>query len=212
MKNIPTFITEYGIASITLEKIPYTSQAYITIQKASDVAKLLQECLDFCCAAGAEYVFASGNQNINDYPMFTQIVSMSRPLEGMQCTDAAIFPVQKETLVQWRDIYNEKMRNVPNAAFLTIRDSEKLLESGKCYFVYRGSTLLGIGVVGDNKIDAIATTVPGAGRDVLTALCNCLDGPSVSLEVAISNLPAVRLYEKLGFLKTGIVSTWYKIK
>ena len=212
MKNIPLFTTEFGIASLTLEKIPYSGQAYVVIQSAADAEKLLEECRDFCHAAGAQEIFVSGISLSDEYPLYTQIVTMSRKREGLPATDAVLVPVEKDSLSSWRDIYNEKMRPVPNAAFLSIRDSEKRLQDGNCYYIYKDSQLLGIGVIGENSIEAIAAVVPGGGRDTLLALCGALHTDDVMVEVASNNLPAVNLYHSLGFAMTGVISCWYKIK
>ena len=212
MKNIPLFTTEYGVASLALEKIPYTGQAYIVIQSAADIDRLMEECADFCCAAGAQQIFASGKGNFNKYQPHTQIVVMSRKLESLPATDAVLIPVERNTLSAWREIYNEKMRKIPNAAFLSIRDSEKLLEEGCCYYIYKDTQMFGIGVIGENGIKTIAAVVPGGGRDTLLALCSALYSETVSLEVADTNLPAVKLYRSLGFTETGVISCWYKIK
>ena len=212
VKNIPLFTTEFGVASLTLEKIPYTGQAYIIIQSTLDLEQLLKECTDFCCAVGAQQVFASGTANFEKYPMYTQIVTMSRMLERLPDTEAVLIPVEKETHSIWREIYNQKMRDVPNAAFLSIRDSEKLLQRGNGYFVRKDDRLIGIGVAGENRIITIAAVTPGGGRDTLLALCSALHSTDVILEVAENNLPAVKLYRNLDFVKTGTISRWYKIK
>ena len=36
-------------------------------------------------------------------------------------------------------------------------------------------------------------------------------GEFITLEVRVSNAPAIALYEKLGFLKTGESSRWYRV-
>ena len=212
MKNIPLFTTEFGVASLVLEKIPYSGQSYVVVQNAVDPERLLQTCTDFCFAAGATSIYASGTAFLEKYPLHTTVIAMARALDGLPSTDALLCPVQKESLSDWRELYNEKMRDVPNAAFLSIRDSERLLREGSCYYVYQDRTLIGIGVAGNGTIRAIASVVSGRGKDTLLALCGVLHSDAVSLEVAASNIPAMRLYESLGFTQTGVVSRWYQIK
>ena len=65
--------------------------------------------------------------------------------------------------------------------------------------------------VSDGRIDAIAAAVPGAGRDVMLALCSLIPYDTVSLEVANTNAKALRLYEKLGFLPVGETAKWYQV-
>ena len=41
-------------------------------------------------------------------------------------------------------------------------------------------------------------------------LMSLVEGQALTLEVASTNERAIRLYEKLGFLKTGLVRKWYE--
>ena len=107
MQNIPIFTTQNGVASLTLKEIPYTQKAYITLRNTQCPTELLQECVDFCLAVGAEMIFATGHCALDEYPLHTTILEMRRLLEGLPKTDACLFPVQEKTLEQWRSIYNE---------------------------------------------------------------------------------------------------------
>ena len=72
-------------------------------------------------------------------------------------------------------------------------------------------SLIDNGAYLDEMIEAVIGLQKGAGRDVMLALCGSLSAQRVVLEVASTNLPAVKLYEKLGFLKTGVISRWYDV-
>lgn len=211
MKDFPIFTTQFGVASLTLKQIPYTGSAYIAIQDSTEPLELLKECCDFCRAAGAVSVFASGHSCLESYPLSTAVVLMRCLREQLADTDAALFPVQQETLKRFRDIYNDAMKHIPNAAYMTAADSEKVLKDGSGYFVHRDQELLGIGIAGGERIDAIVSSVPGCGRDVLLALNHALSGTCAEVEVAAANVRAVRLYEKLGFIRCRELSKWYKI-
>lgn len=211
MKDIPVFTTENGVASLTFKEIPYTAKAYVTIHSTVDPEAFIRECADLCRAAGAQNVYARGHSALEVYPFHTAIIAMSCLRSELPETDAALFPVQPETLHRWREIYNEKMRNVPNAAYMSLADGEKLCRQGSAYFVHRGEALLGIGVASGGQINAIASVQPGAGRDVLLALSNALSDDAVRVEVASENMRAVRLYEQLGFVPAEELARWYKI-
>ena len=211
MRDIPVFYSEFGAASLILKKVPYTKEAYIHIRDTQDPEMLLKECVDFCVAAGAEKVYATGHESLTQYPRRTTILRMQSAREFMTETDAALFPVQENTAERWRDIYNEKMLRVPNAAYLTFLDMKKLCQDGTAYFVHRGDTLLGIGMISGSNIDAIAAVVPGSGEDVMLALCSAVQEETVTLTVADNNLPAVNLYRRLGFITTEEQESWYKI-
>lgn len=211
MKDFPVFTTRFGVASLVLKQIPYSSKAYITIQSSADPQKLLEECVDFCKVAGAQAVFASGHSYLNRYPLHTSILVMRCQREILAETDAAVFPVQEKTLEQFQRIYNEAMQGVANAAYMSNEDAKQVLLKGNAYFVHRGSRLLGVGIASGERIDAIVSVVPGAGKDVLLALNHTLSGSCVEVEVASTNVRAIHLYEKLGFVLCCELSRWYKI-
>ncbi len=211
MRNIPVFTTDNGVASLTLEQIPYSGKAYIRLHDSLKPDALLRECVDFCKCVGADKIFAAGNAYLEAYPLHTQILRMVCQRESLPDTDAALIPVQETTLEMWRQLYNEKMEFVDHASYLTVSEANEMLRRAEGYFVHRGESLLGIGSVSDGKIGAVASIQPGAGKDVVAALCHCIFGDSVELEVASTNVPAIRLYERLGFIKTGIVAEWYQI-
>lgn len=211
MRDIPMFTTENGAASLTLSQIPYSGKAYIRLQATLEPAALLRECVDFCRCAGAESIYAAGHIFLEKFPVHTQILRMTCPLSALPETDAALIPVQETTLEQWRQLYNEKMLSVDNASYMTASDADRMLKRGDGYFVHRGESLLGIGTVKDGKIGAMAAITAGAGADVVAALCHSIFSDLVTLEVASTNIRAIRLYERLRFIKTGVISTWYKI-
>lgn len=211
MKDIPLFTTQHGVASLTLKEIPYTAKAYIRIQDSLAPENLLAECLDFCRAVGAEEVFATGHNCLTKFEKHCRILKMRCAIDNIPDTDGALFPVTEKTIDQFREYYNRAMVDVPNASYMTIADSKRLLETGDGYFVHKGETLLGIGIVGGERISAIASLVPGAGSCVLQALCHALTGTVVEVEVAEENEPAIRLYKKMNFLPIEKVAVWYKI-
>lgn len=211
MQDIPLFTTQSGVATLILKKVPYTQAAYVKIQDSLEPEQLVKECCDFCRAAGASHIYASGHAVLEKYPHYTTILAMSRAREGLPETDASLFPVQPSTLDQWRTLYNEKMLDVPNAAYMTIKDSQKLIQERNAYFVHRGDAILGIGIAAGETVNAIVSNRPGAGRDVLLALNHALSGDRISLSVASTNNRAVGLYTRLGFVCTEEISRWYQI-
>ena len=131
--------------------------------------------------------------------------------EQLADTDAALFPVQQITIERFRSIYNEAMKHVHTAACMSAADADEILSEGNGYFVHRGQELLGIGIASGEQIKAIVSLIPGCGKDVLLALNHALTGTCVEVEVATENIRAVRLYEKLGFVRCCELSKWYKI-
>lgn len=211
MRDFPMFTTECGVGSLVLKEIPYSGAAYITIHDASDPKGFLTECTDFCRAVGANHIYASGHDILQDYPFYTSVIKMTAPIGIFPETDTALFPVTDKTIVRWREIYNDKMKDIPNASYMSERDAKGLLEKGNGYFIHNHGELYGIGIASESTIQAVAAVIPGKGREVVLALLHALTDQQVELEVASENHRAIRLYESMGFSKIMELSRWYKI-
>ena len=212
MKNFPFFTTEYGVAALTLREVPYQGKAYIKILDTQEPELLLKECADFCRAVGADEIFASGHNALETYSLHTALWHMRCAAESIGETDAALWPVQEETVSQFRSIYNEKAKKLPNSVWMDKAEEKAMLKEGDGYFVHRNGKLLGIGRVKGEEIRFVASVQPGAGADVVRALTHAVTGESIVLEVASTNQKALDLYTRLGFIKTAELSRWYKIK
>lgn len=211
MQNIPMFTSEYGVASLILESVPYRQEAYIRIQSTEQAELLLEECVKFCTACGAERIYATGHPFLEKYPLHTAILQLKGSREALGETDAALFPVQEKTAEKWRSIYNERMQGVDNAAWISFTGMKKILKAGDAYFVHRNGVLLGIGKAKGDRMDAVASVKSGAGVDVVRALAHGLSEDTVTIEVASTNERALKLYERLGFVPVAELSRWYEI-
>lgn len=211
MQDFPVFTTQNGVASLVFKEIPYTGEAFITVQDSINPEELLKECVDFSKMAGAVKIYAKGHRMLEKYPLHTAIWQMTSLREDLPATDALLFPVTEETISRWREIYNKKMADVDNAATMTKAEGEKLLARGAGYFVHRDGELLGIGMAEGETVEAVVAVKPGAGESVMLALCSCLFADKIHLEVASTNVKALRLYDKLGFIKTAELSRWYDV-
>ncbi len=209
MKDIPVFTTENGVASLTLREIPFQKKAYITLQATQCPEELLQECIQFCTMAGAERVYATGHVCLESRPIYTSVIQMQCLRSKICETDASLFPVQDQTCGDFLRIYNEKVLRIPNAASLSDTQARQIQDG---YFVHRNGTLLGVGRASGNRIDFLAAVVPGAGQDVLAALCHALTEETIVLEVASANEKAVALYTRMGFVPTKEIKRWYCVK
>lgn len=211
MKNIPVYATEFGVGSLILKDVPYTQTAYVRIESASSPKEFLEECISFCRVVGAEKIFATGHEVLEDYPLHTTICRMRCDCSVIPTSDANVFPVTEKTLNRWLEIYRGKMRNVANAAYMTDADGREMLKRGDGYFIHRDGELIGIGIANSNVIDLVASVTPGGGKEIVSALSHALCDEEVTLDVASTNEKAIRLYESLGFIKTQELSNWYKI-
>ncbi len=211
MKDIPMFTTDYGVASLILKEIPYRKRAYVKIQSTLEPEKLLEECVGFCRACGAERVDASGHEYLEKYPLVTEMWQMTCAREVIEETDACLFPMTEQTMARWLEIYNQRMADVPNAAYLDEKDGREFLAKGDCYFVHKNGKLLGIGKAAGDCIDTVIATEPGMGQTVMQALSKALTGETIRVTVARENARAVKLYQRMGFVQTKILSRWHQI-
>lgn len=211
MKDFPMFTTENGVASLFLREIPYRQRAHIKIHSSQEPEKLLEECIGFCRACGAEWIDAAGHEYLEKYPLITALVAMSRPLDGLEQSDGCLFPVTEQTVDRWREIYNQRMADIPNCAFMDSADGKAMLAEGDGYFIHRDGKLLGIGRASGEMIDTVIAVEPGAGETVVRALASLLTSDTARLQVASENTRAVRLYERLGFVKIKELSRWYRV-
>lgn len=211
MNDIPVFTTEYGVASLFLREIPYRARAHIKIQSSLEPEKLLEECVAFCRMCGAQWIDAAGHPYLEKYPLITAIVAMQCDRASISDTDACLFPVTEQTVDKWLKIYNDRMADVPNAAYMDSKDGKQLLKTGDGYFVHRDGKLLGIGKAAGDFIDTVIAAEKGMGETVVQALTSVLVEDTVQLWVASANLRAIRLYERMGFVTVKELSRWYRV-
>jgi len=212
MRDFPIFTTEYGVSSLFLKEIPYKNEAYIRIRDVQEgfLKEHLEECVKFCRMAGAERIFAADHEGLSHWPYAFSLYEM----RGTAWVDPQklenLFPVTEATVGRWREICNEKMRPIACTATQTSRDEPEILAGG-AYFVHHQGELLGIGWVKDPELRTVAAMKPGAGERVMHTLMSLMEGDTMTLEVASTNDRAIRLYEKLGFLRTAETARWYDV-
>lgn len=211
MRDFPVFTTEFGVASLVLKEVPYRQEAYITIQSTLQPEELLKECISFCRMVGAEKVFARGYAYVENYPMHCSILEMRGCVEVKDEKVANLWPVTKETVSQWRQFLNEKMRPIDNAGTLESKGEQEILDLGGAYFVHRDGELLGAGWLVGVELKMIATAKEGAGEGVFHSLLSAARPERLRLEVASTNLRAIRFYEKMGLIKTAELCRWYRV-
>lgn len=210
LKDIPMFTTEYGVASLVLREIPYRQEAYITIQATAQPEELLNECVGFCRACGAEKIYARNHDFLEKYPIHTAIVKMRGIAQVDESKVENLWPVTEETISKWRAFMNQRLKDVDNAGTLVSHGEKEILEKGGAYFVHNNGELLGGGWLKDGELLLLAA-VPGAGERVMHTLMSLQPDRAIELDVASTNSRAIQLYEKLGFVKTEELRRWYKV-
>ena len=162
MRDFPVFTTEFGVASLVLKEIPYRGEAYIIIQDSQQPEELLQECISFCRMCGAGKIFARGHEIAEKYPLHCAVYEMRMRVEADESKVQNLWPVTEETVTQWRQLMNERLRGVDNAATLEKKDEREILSSGGAYFVHSSGELLGAGWLADGALKLVASCKAGA--------------------------------------------------
>lgn len=213
MRDFPIFTTDTGVSSLILKETPYKKEAYIHIGdvQPEGFREHLAECVSFCRMAGAERVLATGHEELEAYPLEAALLEMRGTAWVEPEKLKNLFPVTEATVETWRQLHNEKLRDVSCSATLTEKDRGGILESPGAYFVHDNGELLGIGWLRDTELRTVASAKPGAGETVMHTLMSLVEGADMTLEVASTNEKAIRLYEKLGFLATGERQRWYRV-
>lgn len=211
MKDIPVFTTENGAASLLLGQIPHTKTAYIQLQASLAPEKLLEDCVAFCIACDAQRICACGDPCLQRYPVDCRVLRMQR-IHVPREPEYALFPLMESTKERWRDIYNTAMADVDNASLLSYYDMDGMLRDGDCYFVHEKGSIVGIGKASCGEVKAIVSLKKGCGMGILNTLSTLLHGERESVIVASTNLRAIRMYERAGFLITGEEKIWYRIR
>lgn len=212
MQNIPVFTTDTGVSSLLLKEIPYKKLAFIRIQdvQPGGMDAHLAECVEFCRMAGAERILAGGKVALSEYPLHSVVYRMSMALMPRE-PEASLWPVTRETVSRWRELYNQGMGGFDNHSTLTAGEEGKIVESGGAYFVHRDGELLGLGWVQGNELTALVSARPGMGETVARTLFSVIDDDTVTLDVVSTNHRAIRLYQRMGFVTTAEVSRWYTL-
>lgn len=211
MKDFPVFTTEYGVASLILKEVPYRQEAYIVIQSTEQPEELLAECISFCRAVGAERIYARGHEIAEKYPLHVIIYEMRGEMEADETLVTHLWPVTGETIGFWRQLLNEKMKNVDNAGTLEKKGENEILELGGAYFVHNDGQLLGAGWILGEELKLIAVTEKGAGERVFHTLLSAANPERLHLQVASTNDRAIRLYERMGMIKTAELRRWHRV-
>ena len=212
MKDIPMFTTDSGVSSLILKEIPYKQLAFIHVQdvQTGQLKPHLEECISFCRMLGAEKILAKGHEELQSYPLHSVVVEMTL-MHDQREPEANLWPVTQESVTKWREIYNEAMGKFDNHATLTFHDEKRIVQSGGAYFVHRDGALLGIGWMDGQELLALVSVIPGMGETVARTLFTTVGSDKITLEVVSDNLRAVKLYERMGFVKTREVSRWYRL-
>lgn len=203
MKDIPIFTVPDGMATLILREIPTRREGYVLVRAVfTTLDALLCECERFCRAAGAETVYFGGNADFSAYPVYARLVEREIDCARLPRTTASARPVAKEERAEWERHYRERFQDVPLA------QSAPKLENA-CFIVENGERI-GLGQVEGETLRVVASLKKGCGADCVAALAAASGARRLKLLCAEENLPAMRLYDRLGFTVEGVREIWYR--
>ncbi len=203
MRDIPLFTATNGMATLILHEIPFRGDAFVWIRAVyGSLEGIMKECEGFCKAAGAERVYFSGEIDLSSYPVYARLIYRSVERASLPPTEATAVPVQDPSC--WLNLYRKRFRQVPAA-------QSTPSEEGR-YDIRMGQEWIGIGQVQGGMLMSVASLRPGVGIHCVSALAALCQGSKVRLVCAEENIPAMRLYDKLGFSKEDVKEVWYSLK
>lgn len=215
MKDIPVFTGAHGIATLVLKEIPWSGCGYVIVRSVwDDAAAFLEECLGFCRACGAEQVYASyGAAELPAPHAYDMVELQMKKSELPKGEPLAIQELTKETGPMFLDVYDQCFRNVPNAASYSEKDVGRLLGEETAYLVFRDGVCAAIAEISKEGLEAVAVLPQyrGLGYDLTRTVLELVPSVTLKLKTASTNGKALRLYERLGFRQTAVLSRWWKL-
>jgi len=217
MKDIPFFTCEAGVATLILREIPRKGWAYVLPRswQAGQFPALLEKSRRFCVMAGAARVSAGTDEPMEDFAHLHDLVEMRVRRADLPAPNQAVrlVSVGPENEDEFLRIYNELFMPVPNAATYMPDDLERILREEQAVLAEVGGRWAGIGEWRGSELRAVGVLPEfrGLGAPLTLALLGRMEGGELTLRVSTANPRAVRLYERLGFRQTAILSRWYEL-
>lgn len=215
MKDIPIFTGQFGMASLILREIPVKNCAYVMVRDAQRgrLRAFLEECRQACSLAGADHILATAEEPIDFLPHVHDMLELVCRKSDLPAVwePVALIRVTEELGSRFLQHYNALFRDIPNAATYYQADVDRILKQERAYLASVQGEVAGIGEVTDTELCAIGVLPPfrGLGERLALTLLREISAEEVTLRVSSSNVPALRLYEKLGFSRRRVLSRWY---
>lgn len=215
MKDIPVFTGSHGIATLVLKEIPWSGCGYVIVRSVwDDAAAFLEECLDFCRACGAEQVYASWEMAELPAPHAYDMVELQMKKSELPAGNSVeTEELTKENSGAFLDVYNRCFRTVPNAASYSQKDTARQIGEETACLVFRGGVCAAIAEISKEGLEAVAVLPEyrGLGYDLTRTVLEKVPSVTLKLKTASTNERALRLYARLGFRQTAVLSRWWKL-
>ena len=218
MKNIPMFTSSYGLATLILKEIAWNGRAYVLVRSVwnDQIAALLDECRSFCRAVGAEEIYASWDAEELPAEHAWDMIDMACPKSALPAPRQTVELEQAtpETAEDYLRIYNQCFRDVPAAASYDRKSLEPLYGEDLIWLAKVRGQYAAVAEISKEGLEGIAVLPEfrGLGYDLALTVLPMVPRKTVQLKTATVNERAIRLYERLGFVRTGVISRWWKLE
>ncbi len=230
MKDIPIFSGCGGISTLILREIPYKKTAFIMVRtwESSGLEDHLAQAAELCRFAGAERIYAAADSgsispsrepNYKMLSMATELKPLPDHLPYPGLTRQALDP---DCMDEYISLYNLCFSQLTSAITFTAQlASEAVDDPHRQCFLYRlngkPAAVSDLSVDSSARLNAIGVAPSfrgGLGMAIMKSImADAAEGGCSKLCVSVmsTNLPALRLYEKLGFKPDGQEICWYTI-
>lgn len=215
MKDIPIFTGEHGVATLILREIPNQGRAYVMLRTVWRLEAFLDECRSFCRMAGADSVYVTGDADLSGLPFVHEmqrwtcrradLPPLAEPVELVLLSD--------ENREEYRTLYNRLFAQVPNAATCTVQEVQRIQREEQAALAIVEGRTAGLVQWNEKRLEAIGVepSFRGLGRRLALTVLHQMTAETLELQVSSANVPALRLYERLGFQKAETLSRWYDL-
>lgn len=216
MQNIPMFTGVHGMATLILKEIPVSGYSYVLVRSVwkDNLPGLLEEAAAFCREAGAKAVFAS--YECYDLPARHVHDMLEYSMDARRLPEVApvpLTPLSKENGADYLAVYNRCFAQMPGHASYGEKDLERLLGQDAAFLCYRGGTPAAVAELSEHSLEGIGVLpeFKGLGYPLAVTALKRLPGETLFLKVASTNHRAIRLYHRIGFAQTRIISRWWEL-
>lgn len=220
MKNIPVFLAQSGTATLILREIPHRGTAYIVLRTVypGQLLDLIGECAAFCRSCGAKDCLVSpgDTQETPNLPLAYAICRLHCLKERLPrpFTPFPLVPMTPDNDAIYQRIYNRCFSGVSHAMTYDRAQIERIRRCGQQAYLAlaEDGTACGIGELHGSELAAVGLLPEyrGQGTALTRTLLELCPGPELTLTVVSDNLPALCVYDRLGFTVTATESQWYQ--
>ena len=217
MKNIPMFTGQHGMATLVFKELSFSGSAYVVVRAVwtGETAAFLEECRGFCRAVGAEKIYASWEEKSLPADHAYDVLGLYREKAGLPLPnrEVELEELRPENGEEYLRIYNTCFRSVAGAASYDKQDLRRLYGQDCAFLAKMDGQYAAVTEISKEGLESVAVLPEhrGLGHDLSLTVLPMVPNPILRLKVASSNLRALNLYRRLGFVQENVRSRWYQL-